>query len=478
MALSMFAVILIPFVFTLAVILLVKAPKVGAALIGALLVLGLTAFVGGRMAPGHGGFGMPGFMEVVIVMPFIFVLLVLMFVKAPKVGAMVIMAVVVAVLLGAVLRRHQVRTGHVLQIRQQTQHNDGIAVVDRNFDRVYEEFVQVPPQPILPSPPVPSAAPAGGRPSPIWSEGVENEYEADVYPSRRAAVEALAARLEGWVQDVAEDANEPVKIVLFQDEWERSLMWRFERALEDALPGMPCAIEAGHRNIGWDEIGITLGFEVTQSQSAPWDSQGQALLHRGRVVAHARHRERETTAIQSFMEKPWADDFTTFANEHSDRQFIVARSQEACTSENEARRQAEEDACVQILGRLDRVGPAAPGQRPPAVVPADILKGGFIVDQFVQSFDGLSGRLWRQAVLIDASPEKLARLEQQQNAQMHTERLTWAGMVLSALGVVVVILATYLFLNMATRGYYVWSLRIAGTVLAIAGIVSVLLVLR
>ena len=40
-------------------------------------------------------------------------------------------------------------------------------------------------------------------------------------------------------------------------------------------------------------------------------------------------------------------------------------------------------------------------------------------------------------------------------------------MGLSAVGVIVLIGVIYFFLNMATMGYYEWSLRIAGVVLAI-----------
>ncbi len=80
--------------------------------------------------------------------------------------------------------------------------------------------------------------------------------------------------------------------------------------------------------------------------------------------------------------------------------------------------------------------------------------------------------------LIDASADKLAWLSSRKNAEVHTVRITWARMILSAFGVLVVIVAAYLFLNMATKGYYEWSLRIAGMVLAIAGILSIFLVLR
>ena len=81
-------------------------------------------------------------------------------------------------------------------------------------------------------------------------------------------------------------------------------------------------------------------------------------------------------------------------------------------------------------------------------------------------------------MLIDTSAQKLNRLGSRMAAQVRVERITWAGMILSAIGVLLVIIVAYVFLNMATKGYYVWSLRIAGMVLAVAGVISILLVLR
>ena len=49
---------------------------------------------------------------------------------------------------------------------------------------------------------------------------------------------------------------------------------------------------------------------------------------------------------------------------------------------------------------------------------------------------------------------------------------------LSVVGVLVLIGAIYFFLNMATMGYYEWSLRIAGIVLAIIAIISVLMIVQ
>jgi len=56
--------------------------------------------------------------------------------------------------------------------------------------------------------------------------------------------------------------------------------------------------------------------------------------------------------------------------------------------------------------------------------------------------------------------------------------MTWARMIGSAIGVVALIAVIYFFLNMATRGYYEWSLRIAGVVLAIVAVISVLMMVQ
>jgi len=53
-------------------------------------------------------------------------------------------------------------------------------------------------------------------------------------------------------------------------------------------------------------------------------------------------------------------------------------------------------------------------------------------------------------------------------------RSSWARMFLSVLGLLVLITVVYAFLNAATKGYYTWSLRLAGAVLAAVVVVLLL----
>ena len=84
-----------------------------------------------------------------------------------------------------------------------------------------------------------------------------------------------------------------------------------------------------------------------------------------------------------------------------------------------------------------------------------------LTDRFTQSFDRPYGTVWREAVLVDASPkrvEEIARsLVQGVQSRVVHSRTTW----LSFFGLGGLVFGTYLFLNMATKGYYTWALRLA-----------------
>jgi len=81
-------------------------------------------------------------------------------------------------------------------------------------------------------------------------------------------------------------------------------------------------------------------------------------------------------------------------------------------------------------------------------------------------------------MLVDVSGPKLAQLARVKLVRTSRLREGYARMGFSVIGVLVLISVIYFFLNMATRGYYEWSLRIAGVVLAIVAIVSILMLVQ
>jgi hypothetical protein len=325
--------------------------------------------------------------------------------------------------------------------------------------------------------PVPPAPPA--PPAPIWSEGVEQEFDADVYPSSIAAARALGRRMDRSVRELIGDATLPVQIVLFQSASDPALIAALRNAIQQAMPEATCTVEADVRDLRPGEVGISIPVADSQRQRAPWSQADETRVTKGMVSARIATGERNTVLQRRFVETPWIDNFAAFASARPQQPFIIARSLGTSTSESEANRQALDDARVRIAEALGRhADHRHAGLTQSAISTADVLNGGFIVDRFVQSFETSTGNVWRQALLIDVSGPKLSQLAQQKTSEARSARMSWGRMGLSAIGVLVLIGAIYFFLNMATMGYYEWSLRIAGVILAIVAIVSILMIVQ
>ncbi len=480
------------FLFVLLIILMTKVPKAGACVVSALLlILPLAAILG------HGSWGEMAIPVFSIWATFLFVLLIILLTKQPKAGAVLIIVLVVMGLFALILwplashRRVAYQpTGDRIPMaqvglaqRQQTESNDGRAVVNLEFDRVYSEHLgSVPVPPALPPVVIPQAPipPEPAVVSPIWSEGVEKEFAADTCPSKAAAARALGARAYRVIRELPEDGNAPAPIVFFQEEQDRTVIVELKNAVTRLLPERVCTIEAEMRNLRPGEIGVTVQFIVGHENPAPWArSSGAVIVTRGDALVNVFTVDRRSTARQSYTEKPWVEDFAGFANARPELHFIVTRSRETCTSEGEARQQALEDARVQLTKALSLRPRSRVSRIPlPAITTTDVLQGGFIVDQFAQSFDGTAGKIWREAMLIDVSGTKLSQLADLKVRQLHAQKMSWGRMGFSALGVVVLIGVIYFFLNMATMGYYEWSLRIAGVILAIVAVISILMLVQ
>jgi len=476
---SMIPMIIVPttFLFVLLIILVAKAPKAGAWVIGSLILLA-PIFLWRLATAGalqHGA-AIP---LVVVPVTFLFVLMVILLAKAPKAGAALIVALIVMGMLGLFLvgtfRMSHVPAQVATVSQSWTEDAATREATAREVDRVFESHVQEPP-----SAPESSLALMPPRPatpvvaSPIWAEGIDSELEAEVYPSRLAAVRALGSRLDRSIRKLTPDVNAPAKIVLFQEQNDRALIVELKNAIQRSLSDATCVIEAESRNIRPEETGITVRFADTDMQPAPWAKSPETKVESARVEVNISTVGGHMAAGKRFVEKPWVEDFATFASTRPDQHFIVTRSLGTCTSEGEAHQQALDDArarLTEVLGKRSRLPE-------PAITATDVLKGGFVVDQFAQSFEGSAGKIWRQAMLIDISGSKLAQLFGQKTHESHQMRMSWARMGFSAIGVVVLIGAIYFFLNMATRGYYEWSLRIAGVVLAIVAVISILMVVR
>lgn len=311
----------------------------------------------------------------------------------------------------------------------------------------------------------------------IWTPGIEDEFEADVYPSMKSAVRGIGSDIGKYVLELVGDVNHPAQITIFQEASDHQLIQELKSAIRKSMPELNCAIETDLRNLDPNEVGITMWVVSKGSQAAPWANSPEVRTANGIIQSSVFTKGRNVLAQSYFIEKPWIEDFSGFLNTRPNSRFTVAKSSESCMSEAEANNQAVQNACAQVAAMIGQApvrhsGVPVSFARP--VTPADIVEGGFILDRFVQSFEGTAGKIWRQALLIDASTDKLKNLARQKAAIARIRKRTFAGLFFSVAGLILLITVVYAFLNAATKGYYTWSLRIAGVVFALVLIILLL----
>lgn len=310
----------------------------------------------------------------------------------------------------------------------------------------------------------------------IWQPGIEEQFEADVYSSRLSAVRSLGLRIAEPVR-TAFGQTPPSRIILFRGAHDRELLEQFGEAVSGAFPGIQWTSAPETVAVQEDEVGIRLDLVKVQTHPAPWLNESGSEMISGTIQASVLAAEKQASIRTDFVEKPWVEDFSGFSNTKPTRQLIIAKSKESCTTQAEANHQALENACAQvteILSRISRRQSGIPSPLAWRVDSDDLLENGLVLDRFVQSFAGSAGRIWRQALLIDGSTEKIERLAHRKAVMARAMKKSWARMFASVLGLLVLITVVYAFLNAATKGYYAWSLRIAGAVLAAVVIILLL----
>lgn len=316
-----------------------------------------------------------------------------------------------------------------------------------------------------------------GTAAAIWTPGIEDEFEANMYPSKLSAVRSLGLRIGQTVQRVFDTQTSPSRFVLFQGAHDRNLLEAFGEAITRTFPDTGWSIEPETAAVQGDEVGIRLDLMNVHTHAVPWMRETDQTMTSGTIQASVMAADKHASIKADFADKPWVEDFSSFLNAKPNRRFIIAKSTESCMTEAEANQQALENACAQVSEMLSRISKRRSGVPAPLasrVVFDDILEGDLILDRFVQNFEGSAGRIWRQALLIDGSTQKLEQLAHRKMVMARAMKMNWARMFITVFGLLFLITIVYAFLNAATKGYYVWSLRIAGIVLAAVAIILLL----
>ena len=324
----------------------------------------------------------------------------------------------------------------------------------------------------------------------MWLEDDNPEFLADVYPSARQAARARAAQAAARLSQMAEEGKGP-SIVEVAMTGRRSS----DQAVTDAVVeilgkksrpgGQAVAATTQPARPGPPADGtarVEVAVDAGPARSVP-GLPGQEET--GDVTFRLRTPGGTETFTTTYVSKAWMDNFARFASRDK-RIWIVGRCDRPCATAEEAQQQAMAHVGEAVLefvrksqgtvgGEVEANG--AEWMRDQAGEVAQ--RRGMVRDQFVQSFRRpYGGTLWQHAVLVNPQGGDLPMVSHEIQMAAGARRATWAWVGLSrvlSVGVVLLaILLAYAFINAATKGYYVWALRIAAGVLVAGGVLLVL----
>lgn len=334
-----------------------------------------------------------------------------------------------------------------------------------------------------------------------WQASDLVPFKADLYPSKVSSLRAIIRRELPKSLARILPANETLgKVwvsVQSDSELEADAISAVGGALSEAnislssISMLPPDRAASPFRAGVNEIHI--GVEVlqpatTQPAAAPDGEPADGVLQ---VTLQGENGTVTHTA--SFTHAPWCEDFHRWQQTQqagsSPRTWILATSEALSPTVEEARQQARAQAGSKLAARVLQYIPTLPDSGNTRMFNRLSHRTGWVkatADQWVnngtlktrsfdQQFNRPYGTLWRSALLIEAPERELKAMAQMYVEHARSQSQSWAKLAISAVALLGVILLVYLFLNAATKGYYVWSVRIGTVVLAAVGVSCILL---
>lgn len=352
--------------------------------------------------------------------------------------------------------------GFILVIWLLRSHEVGIA------DQAPEQIVFRPDSNMTSLPPIAVAVDAHSD-GEIWRDVVDEEFDADIYPSSVIAARALARQLVPLVKSrvLPEDAS-PTGFTIVPESGlpnEGDIASELASVLQArfTVPAMIGEATAVPPAEGSGQILVSLTSPRKRSQaSAPWGS-GQPEIS-GSLKATVPGETGEFELASQFIEKPWVAQFDQFASSNPQRNFVLARSDHFSASPESAFLIADQRGAESITRMLMPLVQEGQVTLIPDIeiqtrntIRWLIQSGVFVRDRFVQRLKRPYGDVYRAAVLFEVQPHQLETLRGEiytisRNRQRDRQAsVSFLGGAVVIFGVVTLLC---LFLNQATRGYY------------------------
>lgn len=312
----------------------------------------------------------------------------------------------------------------------------------------------------------------------LWQEALEEEFVPDSYSSPKAAAyglgafavpEAIAGLFEGQI---------PAEILIAEAGADSLLLGEMQRGLKKAYEGREIYIRGtAPDSVPEGQVWISLAVQEEPGRKLMIPERREAdVIHmarqmdagnrKGTLMAVIATSKGKTMKAISFDYRPWVTDFENFKTSlaWSGKNWLKIVSQDTAVSADEARGQVLQKVLQQVSGMI-QIPAAAAAANP--LAEKDLLKHGMIVDEYMQRLAGLAGPIWRHAILLDVSPERLAALSTEKKNIDRQVRMTWAKTLGSLAAMIVLVCLVYAVANAATKGYYSAVLAVTAVLAAV-----------
>ena len=298
----------------------------------------------------------------------------------------------------------------------------------------------------------------------VWRQGLEEELTPDVYSGTKIAAYGLGVQLQETISALPQP---PKRIVIVEgnDGIDIVLLEQLRHGLEFILPDVDIVI-ASEAPEGQVWISLQLKDVESRQIKTPEIRNGDVvhlsqLLQagsRGILQAVIQTPDNKFSKQVEFDRCQWLYDTDKFQSSAIGHRWAVIASKETAVTKEQALEQVAE-AARQYLA--EQVGLQNVQQH-------DLRDYGFIVDEYTQRLQGLSGPIWRAAVLLELSPERLRMLGRDRTAVIRNVRKTWAYHIFSLVGMILLIGVLSMLVNALTKGYYSTVIAIVAIGLVVA----------
>ncbi len=284
----------------------------------------------------------------------------------------------------------------------------------------------------------------------LWQNNLEEEFVADTYSSTSAAAYGLGTQLYDVILAALEN-QPPQKINIRElDNSDFMVLERLREGLSGKFEDAKVVINRLDTPSP-DNISIRLEIEEersSQTLSYPNDSSYSVITEipsqAGTVRAIVHTGDDKHIKEVRYDRRQWIHDTDAFRSQVGIGSWAVYASSQPAVSKEQALNEAFQLAQQYITEKIGLHSTQLNDER----------VHGFVIDEYSQRLQGLSGPIWRAAVLLDVSPEHLQTLQQSEAAVARHVRKTWIYRIFSLAGMILLISILYAFVNALTKGYY------------------------